>query len=267
MAGALDAGSLMGLGDQLLATGFAKGAAARGKRIAFGDGHRIIWDHNSGQIFERNPNIVPPGSEGGKNQEWINYYKGSRIYNRQGNDRWIWNYQFEAKPGEMYFSEQEIVRGARYGKDFILIEPNIEGWKPSAPNKQWGADKWRALTEMLLKDFQVAQFRYPKSEDMLPGVKIIETKTFREALAVMRNASIYVGAEGGLHHGAAALERKAVVIFGGWVPPEVTGYKTHTNLASGGPACGSFKPCHHCKRAMDDISLELVYDSVVGQLR
>jgi hypothetical protein len=32
----------MGYGDELMATGMARGAAARGKRVAFGDGQRII---------------------------------------------------------------------------------------------------------------------------------------------------------------------------------------------------------------------------------
>lgn len=256
----------MGLGDQLIGTGLAKGAAARGKKIAFGDGRKIMWDHNSEKIFWHNPNIARPEEIGRGDLEWVTFYKGSRIYNRQGDGRWLWNYDFRVKPGEMYFSELELMRGAQHGRGFIVIEPNVESWKPMAPNKQWGVDKWKALAERLRPDFDLVQFKYPKAGAPLPGVRIVETPDFRSAMATMRQATLYVGCEGGLHHGAAALRRRAVVIFGGFAPPEVTGYQDHINLASGGPACGSFKPCEHCRRAMDEIPIELVYDSVVGQM-
>src|SRR6185369_14162072 len=93
-AAALGGGCLMGLGDQLMATGLARGAHARGKRIAFGDGRNIIWDANSAAIFRGNPNIARPGSERDRDIEWLPYYKGHRIYNRLGDRKWIWNLDF-----------------------------------------------------------------------------------------------------------------------------------------------------------------------------
>ena len=41
----------MGLGDQLIATGIAKGYHDRGKKLAFGTGEKLMWDHNSERIF------------------------------------------------------------------------------------------------------------------------------------------------------------------------------------------------------------------------
>lgn len=260
----------MGLGDQLMASGMAKGAKARGKRIAFGDGRRIIWDHNTSKILDPNPNVAKPGSEGALDLEWIAYYKGNRIYNKQGDGRWIWNYDFRPIPGEVYFNVTEQMRGDRIGKGFIVIEPNIESWKPSAPNKQWGEAKWLALIEKLRKDFRLVQFKYSSgahnSGKPFPGLEQVETLNFRDSLSVLKRAALYVGAEGGLHHGAAAMGTKAVVIFGGFVPPQVTGYDSHVNLAAGGEACGSFTVCQHCQKAMEAIPLELVYESVIGQM-
>jgi len=97
----------MGIGDQLIATGLARGAQDRGKRIAFGDGHRIRWDKNSPDIFRKNKNIAIPGSEGAKDLEWIPFYTGSRLYNKQGNNRWIWNMDFKATPGEIFLDRDE----------------------------------------------------------------------------------------------------------------------------------------------------------------
>ena len=41
----------MGYGDQLMATGMARGARERGKRIAFGEGGRLWWDHYSKSFY------------------------------------------------------------------------------------------------------------------------------------------------------------------------------------------------------------------------
>ena len=54
----------------------------------------------------------------------------------------------------------------------------------------------------------------------------------------------------------------AVVIFGGFVPPIVTGYETHANLTGGADACGSLFPCKHCLEALDAITVEEVLEGL-----
>lgn len=246
----------MGLGDQLIATGLARGAAARGKRIAFGDGKTIKWDHNSPTIFRNNPNIAPPGSERSADLEWINYYKGSRIYSRAGDGRWIFNYDFRVKPGELYFdaSEEAPIEEC----DLILIEPNVPN-KPCGPNKQWPIKKWLDLVDQLnLSGFTVMQFEYGRPNKIARGV---HTPTFRQAAALMKHARMAILHEGGLHHAAAAVGCPAVVLFGGFVPPRVLGYDMHINLTGCAEACGRFNSCPHCVEAMDRISVDDVLDA------
>lgn len=248
----------MGLGDNLMATGMARGAAARGKRIAFGDGRRIIWDPHSPQIFRGNPNIAPPGSERGGGLEWIEFYRGHRIYNHHDAGRWIWNYDFRPKPGEMFFADEELSFANRQGRGFVLIEPNVPQFKSVAPNKQWPVDRYAQVAATLRKTgCDVRQFQYQGATN-LPGVAGIKTPNFRSALAVLRNAALYVGPEGGLHHGAAAVGVRAVILFGGFIPPKVTGYGTHINLTGGADACGSLQACRHCAAAMAAISVDEV---------
>jgi hypothetical protein len=247
----------------------AKGAAARGKKIAFGSElhKQLVWDHNSEIIFRSNPNIAFPGQEHDYNVEWIAYFKGYRGYNTQGNGHWIWNMRWRCTPGEIYLTGEEKRLGDRRGKDFIVIEPNIESWKSAAQNKDWGRAKYAAVVELLLqKGHEIVQFDYPKAGPIVRGVRGIRTSNFREALAILRNARLYLGAEGGLHHGAAALGIPAVVLFGGFIPPSVTGYDMHINLAGSERFCGSFTRCQHCSDAMASISVEKVYNSVLGFL-
>lgn len=258
----------MGYGDQILATGMARGAHARGELVAFGCGKKIRWDGNSELIFRGNINIAKPGQEREPNLRWVGFYKGCRVYNHHDRDRnrWVWNYKFKATPGEMFFSTGEKQTGERAGKGFVLIEPNVEAGKIGVVNKDWGRARYQQLAWMLKEDgFRVAQFVYGKTAGLLDGVLAIHTKDFRDALSVLANASLYVGPEGGLHHGAAALNVPGVVIFGAWIPPQVTGYDTHTNLAVG-EACGSLSPCPHCRAGLDAISVEDVYQAAKRHL-
>lgn len=254
-----------------MATGMAKGLwDSQRKRMAFGDGRRIKWDSNSELIFRNNPNIARPGDERRQDLEWAPYYKGHRIYNSNdlAKSRWIWNYEFKAKPGEIFFSREETRDGARFGDDFVVIEPSVPSWKSVAPNKDWGRERYQAVADHLrAKGHRVIQFAHDKGGTALTGVERVRTTSFREALAVLSNARLFIGPEGGLHHAAAAFNVPGVVIFGGFIPPEVTGYDLHVNLTGGAEACGSYTPCAHCRAALDSISIEEVAEAAGGLLQ
>ncbi len=260
----------MGHGDQLMATGMARGARARGKRIAFGDSRRILWDKHSAEIFKGNPNIAAPGSERDPDLEWVGYYKGNRIYNRQdpSRARWIWNPEFRPVPGEIYLDDREKREGWRHGEGFVVIEPNVVLWKASADNKDWGRPRYQAVVDRLRAAGQrVVQFHHAASVTApLAGVEALETMSFRDALALLSHAALYVGAEGGLHHGAAAMDVSGVVLFGGFIPPSVTGYPGHANLTGGAEACGSLNACSHCKAALAAISVDEVVEAAMERL-
>lgn len=245
----------MGIGDNIMASGMARGAAARGKRIAFGDGQRILWDKNSLEIFRKNKNIAIPGSERDEDIEWIPFYRGHRIYNRQEGNRWVWNMEFRPTPGELIFSPNEVTFARSIRTDFILIEPNVPWWKTVAVNKDWGRKRFQDVADALRgKGHRVAQFSYGKVR--LQGVEVIYAGDFRAAAATLAKARFAILPEGGLHHAAAAVGTKAVVLFGGFIPPAVTGYDFHVNLTGGAEACGMFHECQHCRDALDAISVE-----------
>jgi ADP-heptose:LPS heptosyltransferase len=165
------------------------------------------------------------------------------------------------------FRRAEQAAGRRHGEGFVVIEPQSAQWKTVAPNKDWGVGKFQVVADRL-RDAgrRVVQFRGDKSAAALRGVEQLPTRSFRDALSVLSNAALYIGGEGGLHHGAAALAIPAVVLFGGFIPPSVTGYAFHTNLTGGTDACGSLKPCKHCRQAMADISIDDVFGAALGRL-
>jgi Glycosyltransferase family 9 (heptosyltransferase) len=260
----------VGYGDEIIGTGLARGLKDRGKLAAFGDGRKIIWSQWCEEMFAHNPNIARPGSEAKPNLEWIAHYKGARAYNRLENGRWVWNYDFKVKPGEFFFSEIEhtvIVNRRAAFNGFVVLEPNVPWWKPVAPNKDWGEAKYRQLCELLVRHgVRVVQFIHKNSRRRLPGITTIEFYKFRDAIATLSLAKLYIGPEGGMHHAAAALGIRAVVIMGGFIPPAVIGYSDHVNLTGDTEACGNTQPCEHCRRAMERISVDEVHSHVIAQL-
>ncbi len=255
----------MGYGDNIMATGLAKGAKQRAKRIAFGRSYSrcLIWDHQSELIFKNNPNIAFPGTELETDVEWIEFYRGKRDYNTQVGNRWKWNYNWKPTPGEFYFDEQELwIAKERARQGAIIIEPNILHWKLSAKNKDWGWHKWNQLGKILIREnFPVYQFKYEGAKQ-LDWVPQIETRDIRQAAAMLQRAALLVTAEGGLHHAAAAVGTKAVVIFGGFIPPQVTGYDSHVNVVGSDTFCGSLAPCEHCRVALEAITVHQILETI-----
>ena len=260
----------MGIGDQLIGTGLARGAAARRKKIAFGDGRRILWDANSAAIFADNPNIVPrTGREMNATYdvEWIPFYKGNRLYNRHSPGRWVWNHDFRCVPGEIFLTKQERQWSRLVGDHpFVVMEPNPSAKSPVA-NKRWPFERYEEVARALRSArYEVIQFNYPGGSKRLTTARSLTCPSFRHALAILERARLYVGGEGGLHHGAAAVGVGGVVLFGGFVPPLVTGYAVHANLTGGAEACGSLSPCAHCRDAMEAITVNEVLEHAMERL-
>lgn len=131
--------------------------------------------------------------------------------------------------------------------------------KSVAVNKRWPFERWQVVVAQLRQGgHEVVQFRAGGGR-VLSGVREIKTPTFRKALAVLQHARLFMGCEGGLHHGAAAVNIPAVVLFGGFIHPRTTGYDMHANIFTGGTeGCGRFTECEHCKQAMLAITPQMV---------
>ncbi|KRR13843.1 glycosyltransferase family 9 protein [Bradyrhizobium valentinum] len=252
-----------------MGSGMARGAHARGVKIAFGDGRKIIWDERAHLIFRDNPNVAAPGQERADNLEWIEHYSYLRQYCRlaSGERRHLIFTSGTQRPGELFFNPRELAFAKRVDEDFIVIEPNTK--KEASPNKRWGLDRYRVVAHMLRdRGFRVVQFDY--GAQAIDGIERIATPDFRTACAVLARAALYVGHEGGLHHACAAspVNTPAVVIFGGYVSPAVTGYAQHVNLFTGEDlGCGNLDPCEHCRVCMSKISVEEVVGAAVRLLK
>jgi ADP-heptose:LPS heptosyltransferase len=174
--------------------------------------------------------------------------------------KWTWR-EYKPIPGEIYFTEQERYLANQCHEADVILEPSVK--RSASPNKDWGFDNWQTLAHMLNeRRLRVAQVG-PQGTSILNAARLIVTPTFRVAAAYLSRVKAAVLPEGGLHHAAAAVGIRAVVIFGGYISDRQTGYDLHTNLFTGGEPCGMRTRCQHCADAMAKIKPEEVAKAVL----
>lgn len=237
---------LMGVGDELLALGDAhRLRIGRNVPMAIGDGTFCYPSpiYNHVRWLWQQP-VFPD------DLEWVISYPGHRPYcdyelmistaqERYGRvngwrhafkllGRKYWRRNYRATPAPVVLTGRELMSGAaavlhKSDKPVVLIEPDI---KPGAsPNKLWPLERYQTVVDARSDRVNFVQFGRS-----LQHVHALRPQDFRHAMAVLANSAAYLGNEGGLHHAAAAVGKPAVVIFGGYINPSVTGYDFHRNL-------------------------------------
>jgi ADP-heptose:LPS heptosyltransferase len=276
----------VGVGDKLMAIGDAWTAFQLdpSRKVGIGDGGAIdMIDYDL--CWGLDHFLATPADIGANPLQWVISTPGNRpyidydamrkeLFDRDGDriskrrklvsrlGHYIHRANYRAKPAPLVLKPEEEAFAAQLAQrgPFVLIEPNI---KPSAPpSKVWPARYYGMVAQELDRDVPVYQLT-GTDQPVLPGLKTIKAPSFRMALAALKASTLYIGPEGGLHHGAAAVDTKAVVIFGGFISPDVTGYRSHINLTGGVTyACGTrHGGCKHCEQAMANISPADVVDA------
>lgn len=246
----------MGWGDEIIVTGQARLLQSNPReKIVVQDRH---GQHREHEMWRGNPRIATRSERLG-DVKYLKNGPGHRPYIAEKHtSHWKWK-EWECPVGEIYLTEQEQAFAAKFDPG-IIIEPAIK--QKASPNKDWGRARWERLVELLRPlGLPISQIGSDGTQ-VVAGAKLIQTPSFRAGCAVLARARVAVLPEGGLHHAAAALGVKAVVIFGGYISPKQTGYAMHTNLFTGGEPCGMRILCPHCARAMNDITPNAVAKEV-----
>jgi hypothetical protein len=264
----------MGFGDEIMATAEAwrLKEAAPHATIVIGDGAREVWGDETEAIFAGNPHVsrlaqIRPGAD----VVWLRNYYGHRPYldyQRGARGRRQAFASYRVAVGELFFSVAERAAATataqavrRDGRPLLSIEPHVA----FSPNKDWGLANWQALVDALRGEVVCLQPSYGKP--LLSGVHGIAS-SFRAFAAVLAQCDAHVGPEGGLHHAAAAVGCPAVVLFGGRISPDLTGYAAHENVYVDRPGspCGMVAACAHCQACWAEIEVEMVVAAVRHQL-
>lgn len=153
----------------------------------------------------------------------------------------------------------------------ILIDPYITicpaGKQSFASNrKEWGISKFQAVVDNFKDKIDFVQVGSPQTP-LLKYVKDFRGLKIRESAAVVGNARLFLGLEGGLMHLAKAMSVRAVIIYGGYLNPDIIGYNDNINIyerTTCSPCATSEKkasPCSHMT-CMQNIRPQRVIDEI-----
>ena len=275
----------MGYGDEIMATGFARIIKQKNpeSQVVIGDEKRQLGTFS--EVFIGNPYISNPQRlSKQKRTIWINHSKYFRPYidyKKTTEKAYAWNLNHKAIPGNLFFSKKELQTA---NNDLISILKKWDNKFKTKPKKiVFFENSFRVSKFTFKRDREKAMYRYNKHLpnnrliqliDNLKGYLFIQTihedsflihrenvfhyaSDFRRACAILIYCDLYFGPEGGFHHAAAALNKKAVVIFGGFIHPSVTGYNFHRNIFvdNKGSPCGSRISCQHCEECIKQIDI------------
>ena len=199
------------------------------------------------KVFLGNPYISHPQKLiKEKKVIWVNHSRFFRPYinyKKTTEKKYAWNSNHRAIPSNLFFSKDEKKKASN---DLLTIL------------KKWN-EKFQTKPKKIIffeNSFRVSKFDFQKDRDeaiykynlQLPNEKLIQIinslkeylfvqsvhedsylincenvfhykSNFREACSLLNISELYFGTHGGLSHAAAALNKKAVVIFGGWIDP------------------------------------------------
>jgi len=178
----------------------------------------------------------------------------------------VWNTKYRARAGHIRLTAQEQAEALCLIPEvpFAIVEPIVR--KPGSQNKDWGFERW----EKVVKDFPIPVYQFDPDgkTKILPEVTAINSPSFRIAAGIVKHASLVMTVNGGTHHMAASMNTPAVVVFGGFADPKITGYTYQRNFYVDLPEspCGRYYPCEHCKKAMSMIKPEEVRQAALEML-
>lgn len=243
----------MGLGDEIMALGRAEAHFEKtGQQVSICGMTEAPREHPA---WHGNPAWVHRGGkiiiDGGGSRPYIKHWKGRQA---------IYDLEHRPRAGRIHIPDDVRARCTLEGP-YAIIEPNIK--KGASPNKDWGRHNW----EQVIKDFPIPvyQLRHDPAQKIAAGAIPYDTPTIQDACAAIEGAALVMCNEGGTHHMAASMGTKALVIFGSFVPPQVTGYSFHYNIAveTDEGYCGRWDACEHCRESLKSIKPETVREKAI----
>jgi ADP-heptose:LPS heptosyltransferase len=165
----------------------------------------------------------------------------------------------------IYLTDEEVRQAARdFPGRYIAVCP-VSKTAFSSNRREWGLGRFQDLREKL-SGHRFVQVGL-KQDPLLNNTVDARGLSVRRSAAVVHNAWFFLGLEGGFMHVARAVGTRSVIIFGGYILPEISGYRENLNISSKvdcSPCYDSHAsqiPCETmlCMKAIDP---RMVYDRI-----
>ena len=141
----------------------------------------------------------------------------------------------------LHLDPSEVSQGRLSSRQAVIHSSGMSAGFPM-PNKEWIAGRFQEVVRLLAGEFDFVQLGSP-SDSPLEGARDLRGKTsLRETAALVAASRIVVAQEGFLTHLARAVDTRAVVVYGGFSDPAVTGYSANINLTRSPPCAPCWSP-------------------------
>ena len=163
----------------------------------------------------------------------------------------------------IYLTKEEI-KFQSWAKNWIAVQSSSSTYWTN--NKHWIPGRMQEVINALSAEGYFIVHIGSKDDEALTKVKDLRGKTtLRETAALLSNAALFIGMEGGIVHLARAVNTRSVVIYTHYTLPEETGYVENVNLrrTDNYYPCWNRKKCDECRVSAENITTEMVIDEVL----
>ncbi|MGC4095652.1 MAG: glycosyltransferase family 9 protein [Nitrospira sp.] len=163
-----------------------------------------------------------------------------------------------------YYPLQDELSAVSFAKDSIVIQSSGRSARHHLGNKEWGADKFNDVANLLSRSFKIIQIG-SKSDPLLQNAEDLRGRTsLRQTAAILASCSVFVGLVGFLMHLARAVNKRSVIIYGGREKPWQSGYSYNVNIEghhSCSP-CWQDNICEHRRMCLSSITAKTVCEQI-----
>lgn len=153
----------------------------------------------------------------------------------------------------------------KFARGTVCIQSTSAAARWPIPNKEWGWQRYQQVVSVLQGRVEFIQVG-GQADPKLEGARDLRgCTTPRQTAALIRASEGVLCNEGFLMHLARAVDRRAVVVYGGRILPAHSGYSANLNLKAAPPCspCGEDEKCSFGRECLASISVEQAVRAVL----
>ena len=147
--------------------------------------------------------------------------------------------------------------------EYICVQSTNNFSSTEVKNKRWSETKMQKVVDKLSKKYSIVQIGVPE-ESMLQNSIDRRASSISESASLLANSKFFLGQEGFPMHLARAVNKRAVIIYGGRIKAWQSGYPCNENIETS-PLCSPCwqnNNCNYDQKCMSDISVTDVLHAV-----
>jgi hypothetical protein len=163
----------------------------------------------------------------------------------------------------LFLRRDERAQG-KLANNQIVIQSSTRSAATPLQNKEWLPQRFQSVVNAFCERFQFLQLGSLADPKLDNVIDLRGKTTLRQAAAIISRSRLFVGLAGGLMHLSRAVDRSAVIVYGGRERPEISGYICNRNITSNPPCspCWQRNRCDHDRVCMTSIDAEQVSEAV-----